>query len=381
MRVVIAPQGFKGSLTALEVAEAIERGVKRALPDAETVLAPVADGGDGTLQSLVDASGGHIETASVTDPLGRPVEALWGAMGDGKTAVIEMARASGLAMLRPEERDPLRATTRGTGELFKAALDAGYRNFIVGIGGSATNDGGAGMAQALGARFLDAQGNELPPGGAALAELDRIDMTGFDERLKGARVTVACDVNNPLCGDDGASAVFGPQKGATPEMVKQLDAALARFADVVERDLGVDIRERQGAGAAGGLGAGLMAFMNAELDAGVDIVLDAVGLDRALEGADLAIVGEGQIDRSTIFNKSPVGVSQRARKRRIPSVAIAGGLGEGFRETYEQGIEAAFALTTGPMSLDDAMAGCAGLLETVSEQVMRTVTLGQRLAR
>ncbi len=379
MKIVIAPQGFKGSLTALQIARAIEAGVKRVLPDSETVLVPAADGGDGTLQALVDSSGGTIESATVSDPLGRPVEAAWGAMGDGETAVIEMAGASGLALLSLDELDPLKTTTYGTGELFTAALDAGYRRFIVGIGGSATNDAGAGLAQALGIGLKDADGKELERGGAALADIAHVDMSNFDERLRGAEVTVACDVNNPLCGDDGASAVFGPQKGATPETVKQLDAALSRFADVVEGDLDVSVRERPGAGAAGGLGAGLMAFLDARLAAGVDIVLDAVGLDDALEGADLVITGEGQIDHSTIFNKTPVGVAERAGKRGVPVIAIAGGLGTGYRETHEKGINAAFTLVSGPMSLDEAMADTANLLIDVTEEIMHTVAVGRSI--
>ena len=382
MKIVIAPQGFKGSLTALHIARAIESGVKQVMPDAETVLVPAADGGDGTLQALVDNSAGSIETAAVSDPLGRPIEATWGAMGDGETAVIEMAGASGLALLARDELDPLITTTYGTGELFTAALDAGYRRFIVGIGGSATNDCGAGLAQALGISLLDASGNELARGGAALAGIDHVDMSSFDKRRRGLEVTVACDVNNPLCGDDGASAVFGPQKGAkTPEIIQQLDNALSRFADVVELDLDVEVRSLPGAGAAGGLGAGLMAFLGARLNAGVDIVLDAVGLDAALEGADLVITGEGQIDHSSIFNKTPVGVAERAKKRSIPVIAIAGGLGEGYRETHDKGIDATFTLISGPMSLDDAMADTANLLSSVTEEIMRTVEIGRSLKR
>lgn len=381
MRIVIAPQEFKGSLTALEVGRAIERGIRRAEPDAETVVVPVADGGDGTLQALVDSSGGTVVVTRVTDPLGRPVDAEWGSMGDGVTAVIEMARSSGLALLAPEERDPLRTTTYGVGELFKAALDAGHRRFIVGIGGSATNDGGAGMAQALGIRLMDASGNDLPRGGAALADLDRIDISGLDERVKDVAVDVACDVNNPLCGRDGASAVYGPQKGATPEVVEQLDAALARLADVIERDLGVDIRKRPGAGAAGGLGAGFMAFLNADLKSGVDIVLEAVDLEGSLDGADLVITGEGQIDHSTVFNKAPVGVARLARERSIPVIAIVGGLGEGYRETHALGIDAAFPLVSGPMSLDEAIANAAKLLEGAAEEVMRALRVGKSLGR
>ncbi len=379
MKIVIAPQGFKGSLTALEVASAIAGGIRKIEPDAEIDLVPVADGGDGTLQALVDSSGGRVVTTSVTGPLGAPVDADWGALGDGDTAVIEMARASGLALLDPSDLDPLNASTIGAGELFKTALDAGHRRFIIGIGGSATNDGGAGMMQALGARLLDADGNDLPAGGAALAGLDRIDVSGLDPRVADLSIDVACDVNNPLCGPDGASAVFGPQKGATPELVEQLDAALARFADVVERDLGRDVRDIPGAGAAGGLGAGLMAFLNAKLKAGVDIVLDAVDLESHLEGADLVITGEGQIDHSTIFNKAPVGVAERSKKRGIPVIAIAGGLGEGYRETHEKGIDAAFPLVSRPMSLDEAIADTASLLAGVAEEIMRTLAVGQYL--
>ncbi|MGD8322556.1 MAG: glycerate kinase, partial [Gemmatimonadota bacterium] len=299
--VVVAPQGFKGSLTGLEIARAMEAGVRRVWPRIRIVLVPVADGGDGTLQALVDASDGAVHTARVSDPLGRPVEAEWGALGDGVTAVVEMARAAGLALLREDQRNPLVTTTQGVGELIRAALDAGYRNLIVGIGGSATNDAGAGMAQALGARFLDAAGAELQPGGGALAGLDRIDLSELDPRLDETTVEVACDVHNPLTGPDGAAAVYGPQKGATPAMVARLDQALARFGAVVARDVGVDVRHVPGAGAAGGLGAGLLAFTDATLRSGADIVLEAVGLDDHLAGAELVLVGEGQMDRSTVF--------------------------------------------------------------------------------
>ncbi|MBI2965933.1 MAG: glycerate kinase [Chloroflexi bacterium] len=376
MKIVIAPQGFKGSLTALEVARAMEAGVLRASTEVQTVLVPVADGGDGTLQALVDSSGGRILSSRVTDPLGRPIDAQWGSMGDGQTAVIEMARSSGLALLKSAERDPLRTTTYGVGELFKAALDTGHLKFIVGIGGSATNDGGAGFAQALGFRLLDERGKELPRGGAALANLARIDTSKADERLNRVRVTVACDVNNPLCGPTGASAIFGPQKGATPELVRQLDAALAHFAEVVAHDLGKNVKDRPGAGAAGGLGAGLMAFVNAELRAGVDIVLEAVGLDAKMHGAALVITGEGQIDKSTIFNKAPVGVALLAKRRGIPVIAIAGSLGEGYEQTRPLGIDAAFSLVSGPMSLDDAIGGSGPLIARAAEEALRAVLIG-----
>ena len=347
-------------------------------PDAETVLVPVADGGDGTLQSLVDSSAGQVRKTTATDPLGREIEVEWGALGDGKTAVIEMARSSGLALLSAVERDPLNSTTYGVGQVMKAALDAGFTRFIIGIGGSATNDGGAGMAQALGARLLDADGNDLPPGGAALANLDRIDVSGFDERLAKSSIEVACDVNNPLCGPTGASAIFGPQKGASAEDIALLDAALNRFGEVVKRDLRRDVGDIPGAGAAGGLGAGLMAFANARLRLGADIVLEAVGLDAKLEGADLVIVGEGQFDRSTVFNKSPVAVAQRARRRGIPVIGIAGSLGAGYREVHEHGIDAVFSLVSRPMTLDEAMADTERLVARATEEACRAMAAAMR---
>ena len=377
-KIVIAPQGFKESLTGIEIARAMEQGVRAVWPSAETVLVPVADGGDGTLQSLVDSSGGEVRTARAIDPLGREIEVEWGALGDGTTAVIEMARSSGLALLGTHERDPLNSTTYGVGQVMKAALDAGFTRFIIGIGGSATNDGGAGMAQALGARLLAADGNDLPPGGAALARLDRIDVSGFDNRLAGASIEVACDVNNPLCGPTGASAIFGPQKGASADDVAELDAALNRFGEIAKRDLGSDVSEIPGAGAAGGLGAGLMAFANAQLRLGADIVLEAVGLDEKLDGADLVIVGEGQFDRSTVFNKSPVAVAQRARQRGIPVIGIAGSLGAGYREVHEHGIDAVFSLVNGPMTLSEAMADTERLVSTATEEACRAIAAARR---
>ena len=291
MKIVIAPQAFKGSISALDVAAAMRRGVLHMLPDAEVVTVPVADGGDGTLETLVEGSGGTIRTSKVRGPLGETIEAEWGAMGDRTTAVVEMARTSGLALLPVDGRDPLNATTFGLGEAIRDALDAGFRRFIVGIGGSATNDAGAGMAQALGVHLLDRMGLELPFGGAALAKLDRIDPSGLDQRARESQFLVASDVNNPLTGPEGASAIYGPQKGATPEMVRELDAALLHFAGVARRDLGADVNDVPGAGAAGGLGAGLIAFLGARLMPGVDIVLETVGLDAMLEGADLVITG------------------------------------------------------------------------------------------
>ena len=376
MKVVIAPQSFKGSISALDAARAMEEGVLRIVPNAETVLVPVADGGDGTLETLVEATGGDIRAATVTGPVGKPVTAQWGALGDGQTAVIEMARTSGLALLPLTERDPLRATTYGLGEIIREALGAGFRSFIVGIGGSATNDGGAGMAQALGVRLLDETGNDLPPGGAALANLRRIDMAGLDERATEARFAVACDVSNPLTGPEGASAVYGPQKGATPALVEQLDAALSNFASVVERDIGTSIDAVPGAGAAGGLGGGMMAFLDGALRSGIDIVLDHVGLDEKLAGADLVLTGEGQIDFQTVYNKAPVGVAWRAKQRNIPVIAICGSLGKGFEDVHAEGIDAVASIIRTPMTLDEASARSAELIADAAAEAMRFMKAG-----
>lgn len=354
----------------------MSEGVRRVLSDAETVLVPVADGGDGTLETLVEATDGQLRASEVTGPLGEKVTAEWGALGDSNTAVIEMARTSGLALVPLDRRDPRRATTYGLGEAIRDALDAGYRSFIVGIGGSATNDAGAGMAQALGVRLYDARGDDLPVGGAALADLDRIEMSALDPRARESIFAVACDVSNPLCGPEGASAVYGPQKGATPEIVHELDEALAHFADVVERDVGVEIKDVSGAGAAGGLGGGMIAFLNGSLRAGVDIVLDAVGLDDQLEGADLVITGEGQLDFQTVYNKAPIGVARLAKKRGIPVVAVSGSLGRGFADVHEHGIDAVAAITTAPMSLDEATERAAELAASATEQALRFMQVG-----
>ena len=375
MKIVIAPQGFKGGISGLEAAQAIARGVAAAVPQAETVLAPVADGGDGTLNALVDATGGQVFNQTVTGPLGQPLEAQWGVMGDGNTAVIEMARASGLALVPQRRRNPRITTTVGTGEILKKALDQGFTRVIVGLGGSATNDGGAGMAGALGARFLDANGRPLPPGGAALSRLASIDTSALHPRLGEASIVAATDVTNPLCGPDGASAVFGPQKGASGEVVLELDAALANFARIVQRDVGVDVADRPGAGAAGGLGAGLMAFAGAQLQSGIDMVCQVLDFDSHLAGADLVITGEGRADRSTIFNKAPVGVARHAQAYGVPTVLLAGGLGPGHEELYGHGIAAVLCIADRPMSFEQSLNRTGELLESAAEQTMRLVML------
>jgi len=375
LKVLIAPDSFKESLDGMDVAIAIRQGLEKAINGVEAICLPVADGGDGTIEALVKASNGSFMTSRVSDPLGVPIDAVWGIMGDGVTAVIEMARASGLALLTDEQRDPRYTTTFGTGQLICEAIQKGYKKFIIGIGGSATNDGGAGMAQALGVKFLDKNGKELSFGGAPLADLRKIDMTNISSEISELSVLVASDVSNPLCGKTGASAIYGPQKGATPEMVLELDAALKNYADIISTNLDKNIEFLPGAGAAGGLGAGLMAFMNAELKPGIDLVTEALDFDKYLQDCDLVITGEGAIDGSTIFNKAPVGVAQRAKKYNIPVIAFAGTLGDGYQKVYEYGIDAVFNVQNKPMSLQDSIKSTKELLIDSVDRVMRFSTL------
>jgi glycerate kinase len=379
VKVVVAPNSFKGSLSALAVAEAIERGVRAVFPSAEVVKVPIADGGEGTVDALVVATGGRAQEAEVHGPLGEPVRARWGVLGGGGAAVIEMAAASGLPLVPPDRRDPRVTCTRGTGELIRAALDAGIRRIVVGIGGSATNDGGAGMARALGARFLDGEGRDLPEGGAALARLDRIDLQGLDGRLAEAGILVACDVDNPLTGPRGASAVYGPQKGATPEMVRELDAALARFARVASEATGRNVAALPGAGAAGGLGAGLLFFTPAQLRPGVEIVLETARFDERVRDADLVITGEGRTDFQTAMGKAPVGVAAAAKRHGVPVICLSGGLGEGADDVLARGIDALAATVPGPMTLAEALAGGAALVEAAAARACRLVAVGASL--
>jgi len=379
MKILVAPQEFKGSISALSASEAAKNGILRVFPEAEVVLCPVADGGDGTLETLVEVSGGEVRTCSVQNPIGETIQAQWGAMGDGVTAVIEMARTSGLALLSLDERDPLNASTYGLGQAISEALDEGFRKFIVGIGGSATNDAGAGMAQALGANLLDDRGNTISFGGAALASLQTVDISNMDSRIKDSKFLVACDVSNPLTGEEGASAVYGPQKGATPEMVQRLDDALSNFATVVKKDLKKDVSEMSGAGAAGGLGAGMMAFMGAELKAGVDIVLDTVNLRDKLSSVDLVITGEGGMDFQTIYNKAPIGVARIASEHNIPTIAIAGLLGSNFKIVHEHGIRAATSIVNGPITLEEASDRAFELISDSVEESLRFISVGMDL--
>ena len=379
MKIVIAPQAFKGSLSALNVANAVQKGVRRIFPDAQILTCPVADGGDGTLETLVESSGGKIMETNVTGPIGKPIAAQWGAMGDGNTAVIEMARTSGLALLTLEERDPLNATTYGLGEIIVSALNKGFRKFIVGIGGSATNDAGAGMAQALGIKLMDREGRNLVFGGAALQNLSVIDTSSIDQRVLESNFQIACDVNNPLTGPEGASAVYGPQKGATEENVRQLDSALGVFAEVAKKDLGKDISNLEGAGAAGGLGAGMIAFVEGHLRAGVDIVLDTVNLAEKLESADLVITGEGSIDFQTVYNKAPIGVARMAKARGIPTIGISGMLGKNYQIVHNHGIDAALSIANGPISLEESLQNAPSLISEAVEESLRLISVGMKL--
>ncbi|MDQ6589492.1 MAG: glycerate kinase, partial [Haemophilus parainfluenzae] len=344
MKIVIAPDSFKESLTALEVANAIETGFKQIFPNAEYVKLPMADGGEGTVQSLVDATQGRLIETEVTAPLGNQVKSFFGLSGDGKTAIIEMAAASGLHLVPMDKRDPCQTTSFGTGELIKQALDLGVQHIILGIGGSATNDGGAGMLQALGLRLLDKNGQSIGFGGAELSKIAEIQMTDLDPRLQYVQIEVACDVNNPLCGERGASAIFGPQKGATPEMVKELDAALAHFAEIAGRDCGKQIKEQPGAGAAGGMGGGLLLLPNVQLKAGVQIVLDNLKLAEQVKEADLVITGEGRMDAQSILGKTPIGVARTAKQFNKPVIVIVGCLREDYEVVYEHGIDAVFPI-------------------------------------
>lgn len=375
MKIVIAPDSFKECLTAAQVAQAIETGLKQVLPDAECIKVPVADGGEGTLQSLVDATGGKLVDVPVTGPMGEVMTVSFGLLGNSETAVVEMARASGIELVPADQRNPLISTSLGTGELMLSALDHGIKRMIVGIGGSATNDGGAGMMQALGVKFLDRDGNELPYGGVALSQLATIDTSQMDERLKSVEFIAACDVDNPLTGANGASVVFGPQKGATPEMVQQLDQALQHYATIIERDLGASVEHQAGAGAAGGMGAALLAFLGAELKPGIDIVMEAVDLVGKMVGADLVITGEGRIDSQTAQGKTPVGVARIAKQFDLPVIALAGSVGSGAEAVYERGIDAIFPIVHGAVPLSEALANGEENLIRAARNLASTLTL------
>ncbi|VVP21162.1 Glycerate 2-kinase [Pseudomonas fluorescens] len=378
MKIVIAPDSFKDSLSAQGVAEAIALGLAQVWPQATLVKCPMADGGEGTVESILAACEGELRRTRVRGPLGAPVEAAWGWLPHNCTAIIEMAEASGLQRVPPGQRDACITSTFGTGELIRAALDAGAQRVILAIGGSATNDGGAGTMQALGVKLLDAQNQTLVPGGLALAQLARVDISELDPRLAHVRFDIAADVNNPLCGPHGASAIFGPQKGASPAQVQQLDQALGHFADLCAEALDKDVRDEPGCGAAGGLGFAAKAFLGAQFKAGVEVVAELVGLAEAVKGADLVITGEGRFDAQTLRGKTPFGVARIAKQHNVPVIVIAGTLGEGYQELYNHGIDAAFALTSGPMTLEQACAEAPRLLRERATDIARVWQLASK---
>lgn len=381
MKIVIAPDSYKESLTAQEAAEAMKAGFREIFPAAAYVLVPVADGGEGTVDAVTAATGGRRVTVTAQGPLGEPVEAFYGLTGDGATAVIEMAAADGLALVPPKCRNPLHTSSVGTGQLIRAALDAGARKLLLGIGGSATNDGGAGMLQALGARLLDAQGMDIAPTGEGLGRLASIDLSGLDARLRETVIDVACDVDNPLCGPRGASAVFGPQKGATPEMVELLDANLRRFAAIARRDADADMENVPGAGAAGGMGGALHAFLRGRLRPGVDIVTEVVGLEELLRDADLVVTGEGRIDGQTAHGKTPVGVARVAKRHGRPVVAIGGCLRQDVDAVFAHGIDAVTDAVYRPCSVDEALREGRDNLRMAARNAAALLALGLRLGR
>lgn len=360
--IIIAPGAFKHSLTAVEAAAAIERGLQRSGLAADLIMLPIADGGNGTLDAFL-AGGGRRISAAVQDPLGRPVQAAFGLLEDGQTAVIEMALASGLELLRPGELNPLVASTYGTGQLLRAALETGARRIIVGMGGSATVDGGAGCLQALGVRLLDAYGREAPAGGGGLASIVTVDAAGLDPRWRAVELIIASDVENPAVGPAGAAAVFGPQKGAGPHDIRILETGLRHFFGRVSEQHGVDVRETPGGGAAGALAAGLLAFLGGRIESGIDLILDERGFDRLLQQADLVITGEGRMDEQTIFGKGPIGVARRAAAQGVPAVALVGGLLADDEQLHEAGLRAVLPVVTGPMALDEALCRAPELLE------------------
>ena len=379
MKVIVAPSALKESLTAQRAAQAIARGLRRADPSVELDLVPMADGGDGTAEALVSATGGRLLRVEAADPLGRPVQAAFGLLGGGGRAVVEMAAASGLALLAPQERNPLLTSTRGTGQLIRSALETGASEILVGIGGSATVDCGTGMAAELGVRFLDADGKLIENlCGGRLEDIRRVDTSGLDARLQGVRLTVACDVTNPLVGPQGAARVYAPQKGADAEAVRRLERGIENFACVVARDLGRDVSRMPGGGAAGGLGAGLVALLGAEMTSGVQAVIEASRLAERIRGGDLVVTSEGRVDEQTAFGKAPAGVAALARNHGVPVVVLAGSLGPGHEKLYECGVSAVFSICDRPMSLEAAMEGAEALMERVAEAVLRLYQAGPR---
>ncbi len=379
MRIVIAPDSFKECLSATQVAFAISEGIRRIIPEAETISIPIADGGEGTVDALVTATDGKIIQVASVDALNRPIESFYGILGNGKTAVIEMAAASGIERIAPEQRNPMITSTYGTGLLLKAAMEAGFSEIILGIGGSATNDGGAGMAQALGFGLLDKNDNPIGWGGGSLGELHRIDFSNVNPMLQNVKITVACDVQNPLLGPSGATYVYGPQKGATPEMLEALEKNMAHFARILSQEFGVDYSNIPGAGAAGGLGAGLMAFCNAEILLGFNLISRLTFLEEYIRDASLVFTAEGRIDAQTTFGKTISGVAQLGKKHQVPVIALAGMVEGDLEDLYKQGLTSAFAIANRPMGMEESKANAAQLLVETSSQIMRLISATEKI--
>lgn len=374
MRIVVAPDSFKESLSASKAAQAISEGIKKIAPESEIVSIPMADGGEGTVEALVTATSGKIVAVNSVDALNRPINSFFGVVGNGKTVVIEMAAASGIELLSAEERNPLATSTYGTGLLLKAAIDAGFSEIIIGIGGSATNDGGAGMAQALGFKLLDKNGHQIGLGGESLLKLHRIDCSEVHSSLSKVKITVACDVQNPLVGPNGATSVYGPQKGATPEMIETLEQGMLNYAKVLNNEFGTDYSNISGAGAAGGLGAGLMAFCNAQIRSGFELIAELTDLEQQIGSADLVFTGEGKIDSQTAYGKTISGIAKLCKKHHVPLIALAGMVSGDLTQLYNQGLTSAFAIANRPMTLDDSKNNAATLLSSTSEQVLRLIS-------
>lgn len=379
-KIVIAPDSFKESMAAIEVADAIERGFAKVFPNT-TVFdkIPMADGGEGTTEALVNALNASYRKVSVKNPIYKTITASYGYAYETNTAIIDMASASGLDLIAEEDKNPLITTSYGTGQLINDAIEQGAQHIILGIGGSATNDGGVGMLSALGCKFLDSDNQTLKAGGAALAKLSHIDMSNLNPKLKDTTIEVACDVTNPLLGKYGASEIYGRQKGATEDMIKQLDAALTRYHDVIEQQLNVSVKDIEGAGAAGGLGTGLLAFLNANLAKGIDIVLKETQFTQRVKDADLVITGEGKMDHQTIYGKTPIGVSHAAQRFNVPVIAIAGSLGEGYQAVYEHGISSVFSILQQPCSLSDALENGRKYMEQTAENIARLLLIDKNL--
>ncbi len=377
MKILIAPDSFKNALSAPGVAKALRKGLLKVLPEAEITVVPMADGGEGTMESLIEATQGSFVHVRVHDPLMREVDASFGITGDGNTAIIDMASASGIQLIRPEERDPWITSSYGTGELIRAALDRGCHTILIGIGGSATNDGGMGMARALGMEFTQVDGKPVSEGGGALGDVNRIDTSGLDPKVKNADIIVACDVTNPLTGPEGASQVYGPQKGAGDAMVNKLDGNLAHFAGIIREQLDLDVEYIPGAGAAGGLGAGMLAFLGARLLEGFPVIAGMLGLEDKIRAADLVITGEGKLDAQTRFGKTPFGVGEIARRNGKPVIAVAGAIGEGAEILYKDVFKAMFSILDGPIPLEEAISRTPELLEKAGQNIGRLLKTGR----